>query len=637
MIFPLVGALIATPWVLADTLPEPELYLELSEAHVCASGDIIQTNEAATFAAVRPFAQGDPLQMRRLSDQNPSLQWATAGGQSLKPLLRGLGGHRVLSAFQGWRYDNLQGASDHGLDFPLLGVDHAEILLGPNTLALGSDALSGVLYFTDVRPKATLQQQAQGYGGTALTGGQYSLHGPAEGLKPYFLGISHASQAEYRDAKGDTVHGSSGQTTAFRSLWSWGDVAAESGQHRLSITATYRDLGVPEGPRHTADSLDEHEGHDQSVQGLYAALESRWSGKFGQIRSHQGYNRILRIEGEGNEVHLGFALQSVSSTTTLTRSSASGRSTETFGLQALARQLSNVAAAEDQIYPNAEQGFLAGFYHRSFRLKAWEVSGGLRGEWSTFPVWSGMARLAYNPTENSHGQLRLSRGSRAPQLEERFAYGEHIGAGRFEIGDSTLGPEKLLNVDAQWHVQGRYVDLQVGGFYQRYEDFIALNPMLLDGAWVFVYSAAPARLYGTELTLHAHHGSWHAQGMYALVKGQRPNGQALPGVAPNKWSAVIRYQNAEMAIPLMAQVVTEYFEGKTSLAPSEALFWNTNQLPGYLLVHAQVAATFSPAARVELGIDNLLNTAYAHPLSIAQQVGVLEPGRQVRLTFTYQW
>jgi outer membrane receptor protein involved in Fe transport len=92
-----------------------------------------------------------------------------------------------------------------------------------------------------------------------------------------------------------------------------------------------------------------------------------------------------------------------------------------------------------------------------------------------------------------------------------------------------------------------------------------------------------------------------------------------------------------MAIPLMAQVVTEYFEGKTSLAPSEALFWNTNQLPGYLLVHAQVAATFSPAARVELGIDNLLNTAYAHPLSIAQQVGVLEPGRQVRLTFTYQW
>jgi len=87
----------------------------------------------------------------------------------------------------------------------------------------------------------------------------------------------------------------------------------------------------------------------------------------------------------------------------------------------------------------------------------------------------------------------------------------------------------------------------------------------------------------------------------------------------------------------MVHVVAEYFDTKTRLAYSEQLFWGTTYLPGYLLVHAQVAATLSDRTSLEMGVDNLLNAAYAHPLSLAQQVGVLEPGRQVRLTLIYQW
>lgn len=635
MILPILGGLLSASLGSVDTLPEPEFYLELTEAHVCASEGVVQANEAATFAAVRPFAQGDPLQMRRLSDQSPSLQWSSAGGQSLKPVLRGLGGNRVLTAFQGWRYDNLQGAADHGLDFPLLGVDHAEILLGPNTLALGTDALSGVLYFTDVRPRTERQRNLQAYGGTALAGGQFTQHGPADGRAPYFLGLSHARQSEYRDGNGDTVHGTSGATSALRALWTWKGL--HEGQHKLALTATSRRLGVPEGPEEEGDTAEIHAEHLQGVQGLYLALESTWQTPQGQIRSHQGYNRSLRQEREGEEVHIGFALHSLSSTTTLTRSSADEKSTETFGWHLLARQVVNQAQAEESVYPDAQQGYLAGFYHRAQRFNYVEASAGLRGEWGTFPVWSGLARLAWTPRENSHGQLRVSRGSRAPQLEERYAFGTHIGAGRFEIGDSTLRPEKLWNLDAQWHWEGRFLDLQVGSFYQRYDDFIALNPEERDGGWVFVYGAAPAMLAGGEVSVHAHQGPWHVQAMYAGVYAQRPSGEPLPSVAPSKWSTVLRYQNAAHKIPLMVHVVAEYFDTKTRLAYSEQLFWGTTYLPGYLLVHAQVAATLSERASLEVGVDNLLDAAYAHPLSLAQQVGVLEPGRQLRLTLTYQW
>ena len=643
MFLPILGGLLSASLGSVDTLPEPEFYLELTEAHVCASEGVVQTNEAATFAAVRPFAPGDPLQMRRLSDQSPSLQWSSAGGQSLKPVLRGLGGNRVLTAFQGWRYDNLQGGLDHGLDFPLLGVDHAEILLGPNTLALGTDALSGVLYFTDVRPKTSHQRQFQGFGGTNLVGGQWSYHGPSRGLTPYFIGLSSANQSEYRDAHGDTVHGSDGHTRALRALWNWGSLEASRGQHRMSFTATGRQLGVPEGPLAHVDSADEHSGHNQTIQGLYWALESQWKKGVWRVRSHQGMNQSIREEKEGDDVHIGFAMRMLSSTTSATRSrpfsssSSRGGMEETYGIQAFSRNVRNLPGADDQVYPDAQQGYLAGFYHRALRFKNLDASAGIRGEWGTFPVWSGLARLAWTPRENSHGQLRVSRGSRAPQLEERYAYGNHIGAGRFEIGDSTLGPEKLWNLDAQWHWEGRIVDFQVGGFYQRYEDFIALNPEERAGDWVFVYGAAPAVLTGGEVSAHAHQGPWHLQAAYAGVYAQRPDGEALPSVAPSKWSAVLRYQNATHKIPLMVHVVAEYFDTKTRLAKSEQLFWGTTSLPGYLLLHAQVAATLSERASVELGVDNLLNAAYAHPLSLAQQVGVLEPGRQARLTLIYQW
>lgn len=310
---------------------------------------------------------------------------------------------------------------------------------------------------------------------------------------------------------------------------------------------------------------------------------------------------------------------------------------ETFGIQAFSRNVTNLPNAEESVYPDAQQGYLAGFYHRALRFKHVEASAGLRGEWGTFPVWSGLARLSWIPRENSHGQLRVSRGSRAPQLEERYAFGNHIGAGRFEIGDSTLGPEKLWNLDAQWHWEGRFLDLQVGSFYQRYDDFIALNPEERDGGWVFVYGAAPAVLAGGEVSVHAHQGPWHVQAMYASVYAQRPSGEPLPSVAPTKWSTVLRYQNAAHKIPLMVHVVAEYFNTKTRLAYSEQLFWGTTYLPGYLLVHAQVAATLSDRTSLEMGVDNLFNAAYAHPLSLAQQVGVLEPGRQVRLTLIYQW
>jgi len=81
----------------------------------------------------------------------------------------------------------------------------------------------------------------------------------------------------------------------------------------------------------------------------------------------------------------------------------------------------------------------------------------------------------------------------------------------------------------------------------------------------------------------------------------------------------------------------EYFLAKERLAPSEQLYWGTERLPGYVLWHVDASWLWAPGASIHFGVTNLFNSAYAHPLSLAQQVGVLEPGRQWSMTLSYQW
>ena len=120
--------------------------------------------------------------------------------------------------------------------------------------------------------------------------------------------------------------------------------------------------------------------------------------------------------------------------------------------------------------------------------------------------------------------------------------------------------------------------------------------------------------------------------------GQRANGDALPSVAPSKWGMNVRYAQSEPPATLDAwSSLGSTLWPRIDLAPSEQLYWGTERLPGYVLLHLDASWTWAPGASVHAGVTNFLNSAYAHPLSLAQQVGVLEPGRQWTVTLSYQW
>jgi iron complex outermembrane receptor protein len=589
-IFGLFAALPLMLWGQRDT----STVIELGEASVEARRDNPSALSTQVLAIpVRTLADQGPSAMLHLSRQAPALQLASVGGHTVKPILRGLGGYRVVTAFQGWRYDNMQGGADHGLDFPLLGVDHVEVMLGPNSLALGTDAMAGVLYFSDVRPRATGQQHALTLNGGANGmpwSGQYSLHRSGPGL--YFIGAYGGYSPEYRDANGDTVHGTHAQTLALRALGSW---QKGKTQHRLKLTGVQRRFGLPEKNYPPGQEPDhEHEDH----------------------------------------AHIAFYLNTASQTTTLDRRLGDGHLT--LGAHQQLRMLRNDEHAHEWLYPNAEQFQSALFAHYSVEKGRHTRSAGLRGEFGAFAGYAALLRYAYAISKPLSVQARMSHGTRGPQLEERFAFGSHIGAGRFEVGDANLRTERLWNADLGLNYERPQFDAQITAFYQAYRDFIYLNPSDSSGSWRFYYVQGDARVYGAEARAHWHPAErFHVHAQAALSIGEDAAGNPLPFMAPGRWGAHLAYD----VLPdqgLHAEVHYDHYLAQNRLSSTEALFLD-GPTPAYGLWSASLTGVLSKRASWSVELLNAGNAAYAHHLSIARAFGVLEAGRQLRASLRFAW
>ena len=171
-----IWALYALPICLYGQVDTSKIYtIELGEALVESKSHNPNSFTSNILAIpIKTLSDQGPSALTNLTHQSSSLQVINIGGHTMKPVIRGLGGYRTVTAYQGWRYDNLQGGADHGLDFPLLGIDHVEILPGPNSLALGTDAMAGVLYFSDLRVLETGRSNALklsgGTNGSPLSG-----------------------------------------------------------------------------------------------------------------------------------------------------------------------------------------------------------------------------------------------------------------------------------------------------------------------------------------------------------------------------------------------------------------------------------------------------------------------------------
>ena len=634
--------------VLAQVDSSKTYFIELGEATVegiSHNPNFFSTNILAV--PTKTLSDQGPSALINLTRQSPSLQLMSIGDHTMKPVIRGLGGYRTVTAYQGWRYDNLQGGADHGLDFPLLGIDHVEILPGPNSLALGTDAMGGVLYFSDLRPLESGNSNAfKLFGGTngSPLSGQYDYVGSGNGI--YYAGAYFGANPEYIDGDGDTVHGSHSRTASVRVL---SEFKSGESNHKLKTSLVARTLGMPEGGHDHDDEPGDEPGHeeeehgDQQVRNANISWES--DRKFGNwvLRNITGFQSASRAEFEehhededepgdepGHEEegpHIGFNLISATQTTSIQKT-VSDNGLLTLGAQQQFRSLQNRADAEETIYPNKNQFQSALFAHISNTKGKNKTSAGLRGEIGGFSGASFLLNWVHSLNKNLDIQSRISYGTRGPQLEERFAYGTHIGAGRFEVGDSNLTPETLLNGEVNIGYNSKVFNLQVGAYYQLYNDFIHTSPDDDSGEWRFYYLQNDALLYGLEGRF-----GWnpsdriHFHSVASLTVANVIDGLALPFIAPGRVSSHLLFK----IIPekFHAEIHYDFYAEQNRLSLTEQRFLE-GATPSYGLWSATLTGEISSNFSWNVEILNATDVAYAHHLSLARALDIYQAGRQIR-------
>jgi iron complex outermembrane receptor protein len=226
---------------------------------------------------------------------------------------------------------------------------------------------------------------------------------------------------------------------------------------------------------------------------------------------------------------------------------------------------------------------------------------------------------------------------RPPNVEELYANGPHLATDQFEIGDRNLSPQQSIGVDVAIRRTAGRVTGSIGGFYDRFIDYIALlpngqtNPQF--NLPIFVFTNVAAYFVGTEAEgtvtvweAGPHRVDLNAKADYVQAQ-DLSNHQALPYIPPFRFGIGGRYYWRVLQLGLsLFRAVPQYRVPEGQCSPD----FPSACLPtdGYTLLNADGSypLTVGPThLNIFLRGANLLNQKAREAASVLKDVSPL-PG-----------
>jgi len=326
----------------------------------------------------------------------------------------------------------------------------------------------------------------------------------------------------------------------------------------------------------------------------------------------------------------------------------------TLGSQGFVKSNTNDTALIElakQWIPDAEMAGGGGFVRVSNDRGNWRPSASLRSDvhriaWATrslpnmdtdailaggarsYPMVSGAMGLKWVPNHKHVLGLSVLRGNRAPGLSELLATGNHFDSYREERGDPDLGIETSHGIDFQWvrqPVDGQHWCGDVAAYASRIQNYMLLVPTTevnATGLPVQLNQATTATLKGVDVNVKwAPWGSdrWSTNVSASYVDSRDEDGAVLPWTPPatgrcevqRSWRGSNRWRGVSALV----------FE-----ASRDALLW-----------HASTTLLAGDRWTVRGQCINLTNARYIPTLSLLQNLGIPEPGRNLRVQLVYAW
>ncbi len=617
--------------VLIDTAAADEKAIDLEAQSIVVTGNPLGADSDDLVVPVAVL-NGRDLSLRREStlgetlNSIPGVSSSYFGPNASRPVIRGMDGDRVRIMQNGVGILDASALSpDHAVSVDPLIAEQIDVIRGPATVLYGSGAVGGVVNVVDHRiPKEKLvgiigRGEAR-FGGADdersaaavidAGNGTLAIHADAYKRETDGLGIPGFAVSKRKSEDDGTPRISRGRLVNSASEGDGGALGAsltfDSGYVGLSYSAFNSEYGTVAEP--SVSIVMDSDRWDFSS-------EARDLGTFiNRVKFRMAHTDYKHQEIEDGEIGTTFLNRGLEGTLEATHGKIGNMS----GVLGLQLQNARFLALGDEAFVPSTQTVSQGIYlYEELPMGQFKLSMGGRIDKARVDSAGGgkfgaaqskdfiprnlSAGALYSFNENWSLGTNLTHTERAPTQNELFANGPHLATGQFEIGDSSLSPERSNGLDAQLRWKSGKHSFSVGGFYTRFNNFITTfntgNTVDIDGnpdpngeLAEAVIKAVPAIFKGLEseakFRIYESLGSLdlNLRGDYVRATN-RDTGEPLPRISPMRLGFGLDYKLDQFGSRL--DVLRGFKQNRTA----------DNELAtdGYTLVNATFTYKFKTA------------------------------------------
>lgn len=640
-----------------DASSDDVLVVEMEAAPISLPSIVVTGALVARAAneALRPASvfAGEDLQ-RRLAgtlaetlSSEPGVAVSSMGPGSAQPVIRGLGGDRILMLEDGERTgDEFASGPDHATALDASSARRVEVIRGPGAILYGSNALGGVINVVrddvppSVPPHLTGAATLQGQSASNATGGSLHMtYGLTEHI-PVRLELSRRTSGDLETPVGPLLN----TNTDIREV-SGGTSWVDDWGH---VGATFRyygnDYGIPGGFVG---------GHDAGVRIEMARTASRLRGVlrpekvFESIEVDAGHTWYEHREIEPPAI-LGtiYERQTVSGEILARHGGWGPFSAGGVGTRASWEDFGFGGAL---LTPNATHASLAFFALEEIDLDPIRLEAGLRYDWAwvrpdredpssdighirarSFGAASGslgaLARLHENVTVGAS----VARAFRTPSVNELYSEGPHLAAYSFEVGNPSLETERGTGIDLFVRFTGDRLNAETTWFRNAIQDYVfpletdKLSRVRLP---IWQFHGADALLTGFEAALEwAVAGDLTAKAVASYVEGRiEATNEPLPLIPPLQGRFALGYAPPNWFIEAETRVADRQDRTGPFESPTD----------GYAVFDLSAGVRITAFGRlnvITLRGENLGNAVYRDHLSRVKEI-MPQAGRSVSVAY----
>lgn len=555
----------------------------------------------------------------------PGISSTYFGPGASRPIIRGLGGDRVRMLENGiGTVDASVISPDHAVSLDPVLIERVEVVRGPATLLYGGNAVGGVVNVIDhrihtTRPGAPFNGRIEARassgndeqsGGAVFEGGSGAFAWHLDGYRRAAGNVGIPGFAESADRRADGAaeafeHGEE-PPHAVRGYIPNTSLTADGGAFGFSLIGEPGFIGFSSSGHNTlygvpagAHEHEEHASHGKENDtepahsgavrialhqrrfDVQAAL-TRPLGIFNTTNVKLGAARYRHTEFEGDEIGTVFRNRGYDGRVELLHDPI-GAFTGAIGWQS-SRSDFSVVGEEAFLPPTLTQtNALFIFEEADFKPVAWQL--GARVERQTIDVtthssshhvetlFSASTGLVWTLTDTWTLGSSLSRAERAPNAQELFADGPHVGTHTYEVGNPALNPEESLALDLTLRKRLGWMTGSLTVFANRFDGYIHERPTGLvavhhdqhfhfhpsdheeaeGGLPVYQYMQRAAQFHGAELEtiFHLHHSADQQLDVQLAADFVRARNRSdrtdLPRITPDRVKTGLKWSNGHLA------------------------------------------------------------------------------------------